>query len=169
MEARKRSRTAGTGCSGASSNEWNRLPQVQIPLFSGQVRSTISFRFSSPTTIVCAAFQGRLHAFHLHTMQVRVLLRLCSALHDGCQVQYFAVLLQTGPTRTSSAQLPVLFARQDTTTTAVPAQRTQGALRHRAYPAAGRAQQLQQSTGSCTLPHTTAKGDAAGPGRHRLQ
>lgn len=45
-------------------------------------------------------------------MQVRVLLRLRQAVHDGRALRPQRVLLQAGPARAPPAQLPVLPARQ---------------------------------------------------------
>lgn len=94
MEVGQRSGNAGGGRDQASADVRHRLSEVQVPLFAGA---------------------RRLHALHVHPVQVRVLLRLRQAVYDGRQMWQVGVLWQAGSALAPSAQLSVLFARQGAT------------------------------------------------------
>ena len=53
----------------------------------------------------------RLYAFHVQSMQVRVLLRLWQSVHDGSKMLGKPVLRKAGPSRSSSTELSVLSSR----------------------------------------------------------
>lgn len=91
MVGGQRSKQTGRRRRTSFENPRHRLSEMQIQIFTGQ---------------------RRMHAFHLYTMQIRILLRLQQAIQDGRQMRTVRVLCEAGTAFASSAKLSILFARQ---------------------------------------------------------